>query len=135
LTTTSEMSPTVSAVTLTKARVRRAWNVRGSSRRAGRRIEPPERERRSALGEGIADPSVGQHELGLGRIVLDLVPQVADMDVDGFLVLVERLVVPEELEQLAPREDPPRPAGEMAQDLELRRGQRDVAIPPSARSP
>ena len=48
------------------------------------------------------------------------------MDVDGLLVLVERLVVAQQLEQLAPAEDTAGPAGEVAQDLELGRGQRDA---------
>ena len=36
------------------------------------------------------------------RVVLDLVAEVADVDVDRLLVLVERFVVAEELEELGP---------------------------------
>ena len=58
---------------------------------------------------------------GARRVVLDLVAQVADVDVDRLLVLVERLVVAQQLEQLAAREDATGPGGEVAQDLELGR--------------
>src|SRR5439155_1685288 len=47
----------------------------------------------SALGEGVADSPHGQDEGWRGGIVLDLLAQVADVDVDRLLVLVERLVV------------------------------------------
>ena len=56
---------------------------------------------RSALGEGVADTSHRQDERRRRRVVLDLVAQMADVDVDGLLVLVERLVVAQQLEQLA----------------------------------
>src|SRR5947208_921307 len=81
----------------------------------------------SALGEGVADSPHGQDEGGRGGIVLDLLAKVADVDVDRLLVLVERLVVAEELEELGPRVDPAGPAREMAEDLELRRREADPA--------
>ena len=83
--------------------------------------KPPAPCRPSALGEGVADTSDGQDEGRRGRVVLDLVAQVADVDVDRLLVLVERLVVAEQLEQLAAGVDAARPRGEVAQDLELGR--------------
>src|SRR5206468_8531141 len=69
----------------------------------------------SALGEGVADSPHGQDERGRSGVVLDLLAQVADVDVDRLLILVERLVVAEELEQLGPRVDPAGSAGEMAE--------------------
>src|SRR3954452_20090613 len=54
---------------------------------------------------------------------------MAHVDVDGLLILVERLVVAQELEQLTPRVDAAGPRGEVAEDLELGRGQ---APPPLA---
>ena len=50
------------------------------------------------------------------------------MDVDRLLVLVERLVVAQELEQLAAGVDAARAAGQVAQDLELGRRQADAAV-------
>src|ERR1700716_3317622 len=110
--TTADAIVRVSATTPTAASVRRAWNVRGVSRR----------RTRSALSEGVADSPDGQDERGSRRIVLDLLAQVADMDVDRLLVLVERLVVPQQLEQLGSGVDAAGPAGQVAQDLELGRG-------------
>ena len=70
-----------------------------------RRADRPGRRRAgpggSALGEGVADTSDRQDERRRRRVVLDLLAQVADVDVDGLLVLVERLVVAQQLEQLA----------------------------------
>lgn len=51
-----------------------------------------------ALGEGVADATDRHYEGRHGRIVLDLVAEMADVDVDRLLVLVEGLVVAEELE-------------------------------------
>src|SRR5258705_6099019 len=116
----------VRATTPTKARVRRAWNVRGASLRARRRSRP--RCCCSTLGERVANPSDGQDEGRNGRVVLDLVPQVTDVDVDRLLVLVEGLVVAEELEEVAPCIDPAGSRGEVAEDLELRRGQADAPL-------
>ena len=69
------------------------------------------------LGELVAGTADRQHELGEGGIVLDLVAQVADVDVDRLLVLVERLVVAEQLKQLAARIDPSRTRREMTEEL------------------
>ena len=48
------------------------------------------------------------------------------MDVDGLLVLVERLVVAQQLEELAAGVDAARPRRQVAQDLELGRGEADA---------
>src|SRR4029079_8152788 len=116
----------VSASTATSATVRRPWKVRGMSRRRrfGSRI------RRlpvaSALGEGVADTPHRQDEHRHGRSVLYLVAQMADVDVDGLIVLVEGFVVAQQLEQLAAGVDTARPGRQVAQDLELGRGQADA---------
>src|SRR5215470_1133967 len=93
-------SSNVSAMTATNATVRRPWNVRGINRRsrAGNRDE--DAPAASALGEGVPDTSDRQDEGGDGGVVLDLVAQVAHVDVDRLLVLVERLVVAQQLQQL-----------------------------------
>src|SRR5687767_6017485 len=80
---------------------------------------------RSALGERVAHATNGQDEGRRRRIVLDLLAQVADVDVDGLLVLVEGLVVAQQLEELATRVDAARPGCEVAQDFELRGGEAD----------
>src|SRR6476661_3446025 len=118
----------VSATTSRKASVSRAWHVRGKSRRRpfGRWTRP---SGRSALGEGVADTSHRQDEDGRRRVVLDLVAQVADVHVDGLLVLVERLVVAQQLEQLATGVDTAGSGREMAQDLELGRREADAPGP------
>src|SRR5579862_6841355 len=105
---------TVTATTATNAPVRRAWKLWGM--------------KRSALGKRIADAPDGLHEGGMRRVVLELVPEVADVDVDRLLVLVEGLVVAEQVEQLGPRVDPAGAAREVAEDLELGRGQADPPI-------
>ena len=76
---------------------------------------------RLALGERVPDATDRLDERGPGGVVLDLVAQVADVDVDRLLVLVERLVVAEELQELGSGVDAAGPAGEVAQDLELGR--------------
>src|SRR5579885_297484 len=91
---------------------------------SGGAAAPPGAPRgRSAFGEGVAHPPDGEDELRIGRIVLDLVAEMADVDVDGLLVLVEGFVVPDQLQELAPGEDPPRSGGEVAEDLELGGGE------------
>src|SRR5688500_1497130 len=115
--TTAETSSRVSATTPTKPSVSRAWKVRGARRRNF--FSRPRGRGLSALGECIADSAHGQHERRRRGVVLDLVAQVADVDIDRLLVLVERLVVAEQLEQLAARVDATRPAGQVTQDLEL----------------
>src|SRR6185369_11245504 len=57
--------------------------------------------------------------------VLDLVAQMAHMDIDRLLVLIERLIVAQQLEQLAARVDPTRPRSEVTEDLEFRGSERD----------
>src|SRR6187455_2527776 len=108
----------VSATTPMKASVRRVWNDCGTEGRIwrpsfGRGAQPesnawgplpagegaaaagsvPCGSATSVLGELVAGPAHGKHELRQRRIVLDLVAQVAHVDVDRLLVLVERLVV------------------------------------------
>src|SRR5947207_9113173 len=81
-----------------------------------------------ALGEGVPDAPDGHDERRRRGIILDLVAEVADVDVDRLLVLIERLVVAEQLEELAAGVDPPRARREMAEDLELGRGEADPPI-------
>src|SRR6185369_6660614 len=83
---------------------------------------------RLPFGEGVADAADRHDERRNGRVVLDLVAEMADVDVDRLLVLVEGLVVAQELEELAPGVDPTGARGEVAQDLELGRGQADPPI-------
>jgi hypothetical protein len=83
---------------------------------------------RFPFGEGVADAADRHDERRNGRVVLDLVAEMADVDVDRLLVLVEGLVVAQELEELAPGVDPTGARGEVAQDLELGRGQADPPI-------
>src|SRR4249919_1279241 len=108
------------------AKVSRVWNERGTDGRREGRASAGRTSATSALGELVAGAPDREHELRRRRVVLDLVAQVAHVDVDRLLVLVERLVVAQELEQLAPAEDTAGSAGEVAQDLELGRGQRDA---------
>src|SRR4051812_13558456 len=121
-------SASVSVTTNRKAAVRRPWNVRGASRRNRPGIRARRSTGRSALGEGVPDTSYREDEHRRGRVVLDLVPQVADVDVDGLLVLVEGLVVTQQLEQLGAGVDPAWPRRKVPEDLELRRGQADPAV-------
>ena len=125
--TSPETSSRVSAMTATNATVSRPWNVRGMSRRSRRGSRNRRRPDASALGEGVADTPHRQDEGGHRRVVLDLLAQMADVDVDGLLVLVERLVVAQELEQLGTRVDPPGSRREVTEDLELGRRQADPA--------
>src|SRR3954471_6870100 len=121
-------SASVSVTTNRKAPVRRPWNVRGRSRRNRPGMRARRSTGRSALGEGVPDTPHRQDEHRRRRVVLDLVPQVADVDVDRLLVLVEGLVVAQQLQQLRARVDPPWARGEVSQDLELRRRQADPAV-------
>src|SRR4051794_20863579 len=125
-------SARVSATIPTNASVSRAWNVRGTSRRSSFEGRPPAA---SALGERVTD-TAHRHDEGRRRgIVLDLVPQVADVDVDRLLVLIERLVVAEQLEQLRSRVDAAGPRCKVTQDLELGRSEADpplATLDPSA---
>src|SRR5262245_44618258 len=118
--------PSVSATMPTNATVSRAWNVLGTSRFSPREMDRPDRS--SALGEGVTDTAHRLDERWRGGIVLDLVAQVAHVDVDRLLVLVEGLVITQELQQLASRVHAARPRREVTQDLELRGGQADPAL-------
>src|SRR4029078_11281879 len=82
----------------------------------------------SALGEGVPGAPDGEDERRVARIVLELLAEVAHMDVDGLLVLVERLVVAAQLQQLPAREHPRGALREVAQDLELRGRERDAPV-------
>src|SRR6187200_1585004 len=118
----------VSATTARNAPVSRPWKVRGRSRRK-RRGRPMRRsETSSALGECVADTSDRQNESRRSGVVLDLVAQMAHVDVDGLLVLVERLVVAQQLEQLGARVDAAGAGGQVAEDLELGRCQADPPV-------
>src|SRR5262245_41573663 len=98
-------SASATATTATKPSVSRPWNVRGVTRRAPPRTTRGIRSRRarSALGEGVADTTDRHDEARLRRVILELVAQVAHMDVDRLLVLIERLVVAEQLQELRAR--------------------------------
>src|SRR4029078_8388694 len=100
--------------------------VRGTSRPNSRGSLLPRGA--SALGEGVTDTAHPQEERGRGRVVLDLVPEVAHVDVDRLLVLVERLVVAEQLEQLRTGVDATGPRREVAEDLDFRGRQADSPV-------
>ena len=93
----------------------------GDERQGQPALERPRARGRSALGERVPDTADGLDEGGLRGVVLELVAQVAHVDVDRLLVLVERLVVAQQVEQLGAGVDPAGLAGEVAQDLELGR--------------
>ena len=82
----------------------------------------------STLGKRVPDATDRLDEGRMGRVVLELVAQVADVDVDRLLVLVERLVVAQQVEQLGAGVDAARLAGEVAEDLELGRGEADPPV-------
>src|SRR3954447_14074510 len=135
--TTGATSAIVSATMPTNAPVSRHWSVRGTVRGNGRRRPAPPRARSSAsaLGEGVAGTTNRHHELRRAGIVLDLVAQVADMHVDRLLVLVERLVVTKQLEELAAGEDAARATRQVAEDLELGGRQADPPVAAENASP
>src|SRR5438093_764215 len=108
--------PTVTATTATNAPVSRAWNECGTNR--------------SALGKRVPDAADRLDEGRVRRVVLELVAEVAHVDVDRLLVLVEGLVVAEQVEELGTRIDPPGAAREVPQDLELGRREADPALAP-----
>src|SRR6188472_2237091 len=118
----------VRATTARNAPVSRPWKVRGRSRRSRRGRRTRRSGGRSALGECVTDTSDRQDERRCGRVVLDLVAQMADVDVDGLLVLVERLVVAQQLEQLGARVDAPGARRQVTEDLELGGGQADPPV-------
>src|SRR3970040_1418865 len=110
------------ATTAAKASVSRARKVRGRIRRRNRRSVRIGVGRPSALGERVADAADGEDEGRVCRVVFELLPEVADVDVDRLLVLVERLVVADQLEQLGAGVNASRARGDVAQDVELRGG-------------
>src|SRR5260370_3696373 len=91
----------VRATTARNAPVSRPWNVRGASRRRRRGRPARLSEGSSALGECVADTPDRQDEGRGGRIVLDLVPQMAHVDIDGLLVLIQLLLVCHQPQHLA----------------------------------
>src|SRR6478672_2762081 len=142
--TTTDIRKIVRATTPAKPRVSRLWRVFGPRRRMRAGISRGSRRQRdraagspsiagtpvpdSALGEGVADATDGHDERRRGGVVLDLVAEVADVDVDRLLVLVESLVVAEQLQELAPGVDAAGSRGEMTEDLELRRREADPTV-------
>ena len=58
--------------------------------------------------------------------VLELCPQLADVDVDGALLLAER-APPDDGVELFPADDPPAPAGERSEQTQLPHGESDRA--------
>src|SRR6186997_2537146 len=84
------------------------------------------RSRRTPLlPEPVADPAHGEQVLRLLRVLLQLLAQVADVDVDGARVAVVG-VAPDVLEQGLAGEDAPRRTRERAEDLELDVGDFDL---------
>ena len=83
-TTTGRRSPSAPATTRRSARLERA---------ADARAEPAHR-----LPEAVADAAHGEDQLGLARVALELLAQVADVDVDRARLAVVG-VAPERLEQ------------------------------------
>src|SRR5688500_12697338 len=84
----------------TRRTLRRVTSDRGAygSKRAQRPAVVPST---SVFGEGIAHASHRPDVARVRRVGLDLVPDVADVNVDGSLVLLEGIVVvPHQLEQL-----------------------------------
>ena len=77
------------------------------------------------LPEAVADAAHGEEELGLLGVALELLAQVADVDVDGARVAVLG-VAPDVLEQGLAAEHPAGRAGEGAEDLELDVGDADL---------
>src|SRR3954447_26001758 len=121
-------SASVSVTAKRNARVRRPGKVLGRSRRNRPGMRARRSTGRSALGEGVADTPHRQDERRGRRVVLDLVAQMAHVHVDRLLVLIERLVVAQELEQLRAGVDATWPRREVPQDLELRGCQADPAV-------
>src|SRR5262245_29250931 len=125
----TETSTRSRAMTATKARVRRAWRLLGRILRMRRSHAKRRSTSGSPLREGVTDATDGQDEGRRRRVVLDLLAQVADVHVDRLLVLVERLVVAQQLQQLGTGVDAARSRCQVAQDLELGRGQADPPGP------
>src|SRR4051794_13276535 len=80
------------------------------------------------VAEAVSDAAYREQVLGLLRIHLDLLPQVANVDVDGARIAVRR-VAPHTCEQHVAREDTPRGTRQREEDLELDvRGRHDLAL-------
>src|SRR5687768_9339516 len=123
--TTSPTSATMASAS-TRRRLRRWKSAPGP--RGSKRAQRPAADRSSSvLREGIPDAPHRPDVAGLRRIGLDLVPDVADVDVDGALVLLQRVVVvADQLEQLRSRVHAARPRGKVTEQVELGRGQTDA---------
>src|SRR5688572_5169898 len=107
-------------------RVLRRWKTAARPRGRWRRPVGSGRSA-SVFGEGIPDAPHRRDVAGLGRIWLDLVSDMADVDVDRPLVLLERVVVvAHQLEQLAPRVDAARSGREVSEQVELCRREADA---------
>src|SRR5215217_3600219 len=79
------------------------------------------------LAENIPDTPRGVDELGVPGVALDLLAQVADMDVHR--TLVAELVAPHPAQEGAPREHPAGVRGERHQELELGVGEVHLLAP------
>src|SRR5881397_732787 len=103
--------------TLARATTRRTFS---RCRKAnGPRARQPEGGGASVFAERIADPSHRLDVARLGGIGLDLVSDVADVNVDGALVGFERLVVAHELQELGAGVDPAGLCRQVTQKVEL----------------
>src|SRR3989442_6212075 len=103
--------------TLARATTRRTFSR--CRKENGPRARQPEGGGASVFAERIADPSHRLDVARLGGIGLDLVADVADVDVDGALICFERLVVAHQLQELGSRVDAARLGSEVAQQVEL----------------
>src|SRR5918997_2823205 len=83
----------------------------------GQEAEPGFSPKSLSLAENIPDAPRGVDELGVAGVALDLLAQVADVDVHR--ALVAELVAPHPPQQRATREHPPGARGERHQKLEL----------------
>src|SRR5918994_1679842 len=77
------------------------------------------------VAEAVADAADREDEVGLLGVALDLLAQVADVDVDRARVAVGG-VAPDPREQHVAREDPAGAAGQRVGDLELDEGRGDA---------
>src|SRR5207248_4823520 len=106
---------TAAAMTATKLAVTRDWSERSTA---------------LALGEGVAGAAHGQDVMRLVGPIFQLLAQVADVDGDGRLVAEPVAIVTHGPQEGLAREDAAGVAGQLAQDLELGRGQLDRAAGP-----
>src|SRR5215208_1597082 len=117
------MLETSSATSATLASTSTSRTFRRCSSPRSEAIRP---EGGSVFAECIAHAPHRPDVARLGGIGLDLVANVADMNVDGPLVGLQRLIVADQLQQLGAGVDATRATGHMAQQVELGRGQRDA---------